>query len=281
MKKKVLRAFSILLPITFILMACGCPAKKEVIKTTVPDGPFDPMGYLREEEAFITEFKGFYMLRDGVTYSLNGVTSIKDKDEYNPGEIKESYGYQALYDASQDSSWYYYWTLGEFDIPVIHDSDEVRSYGISEVSLFKVEDLNYGYIMDMSGNGLGIPPKYVVTTEGRIGVNQESKEFKCVCGDTELETNYNLEKGDEVTISWFLGTDYYEYKAIADSRFYKIKSIVNEDYKIEGELCKEGYAKYDFSEVEPGLYFFHSVENNTNLKYGEKQLIGNTLVIIE
>ena len=70
----------------------------------------------------------------------------------------------------------------------------------------------------------------------------------------ELVSDYhNLEQGENYTVSWFVGTDYYERLLAADSYFY---SVVNkEEYTVEAQLSKEGYAFYDLSSIPSGLYY--------------------------
>lgn len=272
MKKRALRVFSFLIPIAFILLACGCPEEEEAIVTTVPEG--DPLGYIREDEAFISEYRGFYLVRDGAFYSLNDITSFKDKDEYNQGEKKGYAKYETIYENSGD----YVYTLGDFELPVISDTDEIRSYGLSNVFLMKVEDVSYAYVRQMDAEGYTIAG-FIDTTEGRVRVPSYCKEYKTVVGDEEIETNYNLPKGTEVTISWYEGTDYKEYTAVADTRFYRYKYA--DRIEFEGELCKEGYATYDFSDVEPGLYWIRSGEWNSSIKASEHQLRGGAIIVIE
>ncbi len=279
-KKKALKFILLLLPVASVFMACGCSSSKEEIVTAIPDGPYDPMGYIREDEAFISEYRGFYLVRDDVYYSLNDITSIKDKDEYNLGKKFGYDEYETLYEREGALDHFYMWLYGDFDLPVISDTDEVRSYGVSQVDLWKLEDIKYGFVRQMSGMDHGVYSGYVDTTEGRKRIHSAYKEYKCMCGDEEIDVNYNLEKGTEVTVSWYEGTDYFEYTAIADTKFYRTYDK-SPDYEIEGELCKESYAKYDFSGVEPGLYLLLSTEINSTNGFGEKQLKGGSIIIIE
>lgn len=65
---------------------------------------------------------------------------------------------------------------------------------------------------------------------------------------------YNLEQGQEYTVCWYVGTQYNERKLKAESSIYDV-DIQAPTYKIEPEFTKEGYATFNLSEVEPGLYF--------------------------
>lgn len=260
----------VLIPTAMILLACGFPGGKETkekVEIDYSNIPLDPYGCFLDSESWVQVKKGAYIYRDDKYYSLNLQASLKDRPDYNVGQIfdnsyvfdKKNYvEYQALYDSvlgpsyvdsSTDLYRTYCYPLGDFE-PMTYnkDTDEIRSYGASQMSLIKLDDVRYGYLI----HGPEKSPQ-IETTEGFFGPKNNSKEFKCIFDDgTLVERNYGLNKGTEITASWYDGTDYKEYKVVADRVMY----IENETktYELEGELHTEGYATYDFSNVEPGIY---------------------------
>lgn len=100
-----------------------------------------------------------------------------------------------------------------------------------------------------------------------------------------LDNVYNLEKDAEVIVSWYEGTNYSEYTCVANLKYYyaydkdthsKLGDDSTGPLEFEGELHKEGYATYDFSNVEPGTYLVVSTEINSENAYR-----GGAILIIE
>ena len=315
MNKKKLCIATTILPIALIIIACAMPSSKKEEEEPVVEEPLVPYGYLIEDEDFVTTYKGFYVVRDDQFYSLNRTVSLKNRDEYNFGEnaileahlFKDNINGQSIYDSelgcmNDDKTLvYYFYTIGDFELLKIEPTDEIRSYGVSKVSLVKLESLGYGFRRQMSGgagygnlgntdSGHGYAPGWINTKEvGKIHVPDLYKELKYQIGDEEIFLNYNLEKDTEVTVSWYEKTDYYEYTCVADSKFFyasnkDVHGVLGDEstgpIEKEGTLTKDGYATYDFSDLEPGTYYLYSDEI-VDTDFGEKLFKGKSLFVIE
>ena len=311
MNKKKLCIATTIFPIALIIIACAMPSSKKEEEPVVEE-PLVPYGYLIEDEDFAKTYKGFYVYRDDQLYSLNSVVSMKNREEYQFSDETyllefhwkkedEVHG-QKIFDAvngvmnDDKTSVLYANTIGDFDLLKIEPTDEIRSYGVSNIELIKMESLGYGFRREMDGySGMGIDKSdlcagWIVTTEGKKSIpSGYYKELKYQIGDEDIYVNYNLEKDTEVTVSWYEQTDYYEYTCIADSKYYycpskKLVEIFGDPdsgpIKKEGTLTKDGYATYDFSDLEPGVYYLRSRENIES-KFGTTYLKGYGLFIIE
>lgn len=312
------------MPTVFIISACGMLSSDKNAETVeenteAEEEPLAPYGYLIEDEEFVKAFKGFYIYRNDQFYSLNRVVSYKDIEEYNIGEKlnngldfhwvgeSEYYG-QTITECSlglmninnEEERVYYFNTIGDYDIIKLEPDDEIRSYGVSNVEITKLESLEYGFRREMGNRaGLGVystdewdkglASGWLQTTERKKHIPQRYKELKYQIGDEEINYNYNLEKDTEVTVSWYEKTDYYEYTAVADSKFfyatsYDFNGVLGDSnsgpIKKEGTLCKDGYATYDFSDLEPGVYFLRSTEI-VSKDFGETMFNGYGFFIVE
>ena len=240
------------------------------------------------------ENKGFYLVRDGVFYSLNEVASIKERPEYNVGRYAEANEFQTLFTITggymgKDHGEYLN-TWDDYELLKYNkDTDEIRSYAVSTVELIKFESLGYGFRRDMTAESMDLDSGLISTTDGQKRISDKSKQLTYVLNGEEIEHNYNLEKGTEVTASWYEGTTYYEYTCVADTRYYyswekDSKNVMGHPeigpIKLEGTLCKEGYATYDLSSIEPGMYVLVSREF-PDKKFGETILKGGGVLIIE
>ncbi len=64
-----------------------------------------------------------------------------------------------------------------------------------------------------------------------------------------------LPKGEELTLNWYEGTEYKETKKKANYRYH----IIDQDkIVLSGTLTQNGYAEYDISNVQDGLYVLQS-----------------------
>ena len=298
MKKRTLKVLLIVLPMIMILMACGCPScqknkirqlTSEEIAEKYKNVPLDPYGYCDETNSFIILHQGIYLVRDGVHYSLNELTGKKERPEYNAGKMTAGDGqylYQRAPGRKGDDNGLFVYQLGDFDPLVLNkETDEIRSYGVSSVKLIKLEDLKYGLQRELQTDVWGLTGKNIKTTEGSVKVPNDCKEFQYTLNGEVLDCIYNLEKDTEVTVSWYEGTTYHEYTCVADLKYYyaydkdthsKMGDDSSGPIEFEGELHKEGYATYDFTNVEPGTYLVISTEINSENAYR-----GGAVLIIE
>ena len=302
MKKRRLKAFFLIIPIIMILMACGCPSgqsnKKneltpEEIAEKYKNVPLDPYGCVIEDEDWVSEYKGIYLVRDDVFYGLNSVASIKERPEYNVGNVTASHTQIMIQDfkgSKGDERGLFVYTFGDY-VPLVlnKDTDEIISYGISTLDLTKLENLNHSLHPNVIGDAFLGTYYNIKTTEGMAEVPSDCKEFQYTLNGEVLENTYNLEKDTEVTVSWYEGTTYNEYTCVANlgcyfATFKDAYHILGDDSSgpitIEGELHKEGYATYDLSNIEPGTYLVDSPER-PNVKFNEHCLTGGGILVIE
>lgn len=296
-ERKKIQAFLVLVPTAMVLLACGLSGEEEEpeeekVVIDYSNIPLDPYGCYIEDEDWIAENKGVYLLRDGVYYSLNSYVSGKERPEYNVVQIRTDHN-QLLFDRSQgrmgDDIGLYVYTFGDYDLLVLNkDTDEIRSYGVSSVDLVKLENLKFG-LKPYKISDMWVNDKKIETTEGWIEVLHDCKEFQYTLDGEVLENTYNLEYETEVTASWYQGTTYNEYTCVANTGYFYAKGkdvyqTLGDDssgpINIEGELHKEGYATYDFSNVEPGTYLVLSLERPST-KFGETCLTGGGILVIE
>lgn len=205
-----------------------------------------------------------YLLRDNKYYSL-GMYMGKDKTEmYQVGWDYNAVDFQnRAYSGGEGRLQ----AIGNIPVVTITTDDTIIGIGATLLKLIPVEKKGYTIRRE-----LFVWPEYYSTlipspTE-RVDVDMmHVKQFTLADSSGKerplIEESYNgskyshpdfdnLIENETYTASWFEGTDYHECTMVADSPYYE--DVQGEEYKLEGELHKEGYASFDLSNIPKGLY---------------------------
>lgn len=199
----------------------------------------------------------FCLKRGGKLYSLGRLSTL-------PGAAK-GVG-RLLYTLfGENDEGYLLLSNGEVPIPVLERNDKVVGFSSTTVPtlrLYRADCL--GYTIGMSTVD-GYVTLRDMTTDKVTQVRPDySKGIKVKDshGRSVNDTN-DLTYGESYTVYWYEGTKYNEVILTADCRIYSIHgykssftAIEYHDpaYTIEGTLTQNGYATYDMSGVEPGIY---------------------------
>ena len=244
------------------------------------DDIMDPLSIMEvESKTVAAEYGGFYLKRGDRFITLEA--SLKEPMEEVLGKgYWNTYAYWGspdliLYDEvtstcpgtipSKDDLIMSY---GDISVLALEPSDAVVAFSDKEIPTLKLTRIQFaGYSIGMSGNDYPGGS----WTDGWIWSSSSPSEKTLITPDAKeemqivdssgqpVEDRYNLEFGKEYTISWYQGTEYTEIQAIADCSYYKpLKeefTIYRFEESIEGVATKEGYATYDLSNLEPGLYY--------------------------
>lgn len=213
----------------------------------------DPLAMLEVKEAFAKNAGGVYLRRNGKLYTLYKYVSEETSEKYNVG-WRKSVGWTncELYLYCEDSAETQL-TFGDFDPPALMEGDEIISFGNTG---FRMRKYNFvGYSLPICN----FPNKFAWIFESFFGMPTELSQYTaktlevCDKNGTVQEDYHNLEYGETYTVSWYQGTDYHELKMDATCRCYQPNKQA--DYQsFDGTITKNGYATYDLSGVEPGLY---------------------------
>lgn len=216
-----------------------------------------------EADTSMEELEGVFLLRDDKYYSLNGTIN----NGYDIGvEFTNGNGKRNLYSnimQRDDGSCVFmaYGGSGGIPEPVYTSSDKVVSFSstnVPEIKLFKIEFYGYGVgLLQDKGPMIYDHVQGLTSIEGATDIEVANFETGEV-----VEDFYDLEYDECYTISWYEGTRKENSESYANNSIYRfsnpdfdfIFSGDKYDYLLEGSLTDYGYAEYDLSGVEPGLY---------------------------
>ncbi len=155
--------------------------------------------------------------------------------------------------------------MGDFEPFVITGDDLVVGYGEQRLSLYPAELVGFspsycafgGEVKAAFSPVLWLDPENKVRIYGNeltVEYNSNSSLVWTFGFDGWESIHGSIAKisYDEVTVSWFESTNYYEYKVPCNNRLYFIPDT--EPIRLDGELSKNSYAVFDLSQVENGLY---------------------------
>ncbi len=208
----------------------------------------DPWSYLRIEDiserpdlicfAIVKNNNKAYHLYDGGfdgTQNIkNGVLHITDMPPitYEPGDSIRFYSDYAVWDK-----------VVLYRVEAVNGALPI--WGYDEYYKYEKTDDEDG-IFGYKRSDFKMNPQYI--SEFTI-IDEDGNEFH------DFSDIYNLTYGETYKLSWFEGTNFTETEMTAEWRVYHRASLTStQDYEIEKILNKEGYAEYDFSILEPGLY---------------------------
>lgn len=221
--------------------------KPEETKPTVPAGPQEMV----VSDSFANTVPGAYVKRGDKLYSAGFAISLEASSKYGIGLQYNDVA--MLYNSNK------YGILAFGNVPVLElsDGDEMRTYGVSSISLWKTELIGHSLwaceateLQDTTVVFVGQYYKDAVTLNGQ----EKQLTLEDVSGNVvSMSDVHDLVADQTYTLSWFTGTTYHEYKVPATGLYYK-RPDQNATYRFEGTLDKAGYATYDLSDVEPGIY---------------------------
>lgn len=214
-----------------------------------------------EEDSSMGDLKGFYLFKNGKFYSLRA--TVKNDAPVGVQTANDAgrllYSNAVYYDKS--NTWVFY-SYGE--IPELTLSDEAKVIAFSDtniptLSLYKVDFYGYGVGASLYSGNLSIysvEASDVIQAENISDFMVREEE-----SNNTVEDYYDLDPETVYVASWHVGTNYGEVYGKANNSVYTYMSGFDAssaarecDYRIEGKLTNSGYAEYDLSGVEPGLY---------------------------
>ena len=230
----------------------------EESEITVSDDELECLEVIEEHAAKIG---GLFLRRNGRLYTLNegpmGIANLYDigimREDTTPpysGVLTKLY-VQFSY---ANQSWL---SIGDVPLVSIAGNDELISYIDTKIDIYKVD--NYGYGIPLVVRDSDDSELFIHHTDmPSIKIDLDHvKQFEIRDSDGEvvdLKDCYNMVYGQNYTISWFDGTTYNEYDLVADCHYYHHNWEEETPVTLEGVLQKDGYALYDLSSLEPGLY---------------------------
>ncbi|MBQ1298726.1 hypothetical protein IIY24_02735 [Candidatus Saccharibacteria bacterium] len=250
---------------------------EEVLETPEQSPPEDELAMFFTTEEGVRSTGGcICLVRDGTMYSITGVpiNGSTNPATYSAGTsdtLIDNGVYQCFYATLDKDRGKGFWciSIGDVVVPVISRDDMIIGYASDHVptlELYDVEFHSYGLCVHQSqvpselGGGstttgwriyTGVTPgDYVEFTRDEIG-------RVCVCdldGNQASDGFGGLEYNETYLLTWYEGTQYYEIEVVANSAWYNCERMGSK-YDLEGELTREGYAVYDFSDVSPGVYW--------------------------
>ena len=211
------------------------------------------------------------LIRNEKNYSLSGAVDCVEGIDYSSIGYYEGDSKLLVYSpkcyATNDGKNGFF-SVGDIPVPVLEENDLVVWYSddrIPTLGLAQVDFYGYGVSIDVSEYdnhySLNI---YDPETKGKSYEQDATNiEVKDSAGNV-VDNYYNLNQNETYTVTWYKGTQYNEHSLKASSKFYTdhtSRKYLAADYKIEGTLTEDGYAKYDLSEIPAGLYVLLDVDN--------------------
>lgn len=207
--------------------------------------------------------EGFFVERNGKLYSISSYVGTDVIDKYGVGfEVVSGTGIATLFRRDYNEmklpteNKFCFITAGDIPIMQVKKSEEIRSYG-SNTTLSIMPSEFIGYTIDVISHVTEIPSIDHNLSQKSAGIATDRKEQVGVyAGEEQVADVRNLNYGQEYVFSWFHNTQYHEYKMKAVCKAFKGYSPYDTDglIKLEGELDKNGYARFNLSELDPGLY---------------------------
>lgn len=235
--------------------------EEDVIEETEDENESDETDLaILEEDPSAVDFKGFYLLKNDKYYPLDGeVNNDQEVGLQTANAGKLLYSNAVFYDKSNTWVFHSYEEVPEL---TLSNSDKVIAFSDDEIptlSLYKVDFYGHGICASYDNGRLlayfAGSNDYVMKEGVSDFVVREDETGEVV------DDYYNLTPGVAYVLSWHKGTNYEEQFGGGYSLVYSFEpgfdasSPVREpDYRIEGTITNLGYAEYDMSNVEPGIY---------------------------
>ena len=212
-----------------------------------------------------TENHGIFLLRDGKRYHMTHLVLAQPEKDYLPGSFsrmsEKNDGNIRLY--AYDST-FGNKSVGEVPIPVLRPGDRIVHYTDgSSLNLYFAPVIVKGYsclIFSGNENPKGGPDDlcclWDLQTDKEICevplhvLKDEGTEFRSEDGEVVDYSQFydSLEKDKRYTVSWWEGTNYYEYEFVADCLSFYIDEV--NEVAFEGQLNKEEKcADYDMEAI--------------------------------
>lgn len=280
--RRLLLCLGLVLSMSFLLFGCG-PNNQDANATGAPEDTIDefidestdvaegteapefiddPLDALLVTEDIAREYGGFYIYRNGNLYSLNNFMSLEKSEQYDIGwrwnETILAASYRPKNSESADVI-----SMRDIPLPTIEEGDEIRGYqnaklGI-DVATFEGYSLNIFDGFDQAAFFHDLEEEPIIISHYDT-IQIEDKDGNIIPTDDM----HNLNGYETYKVSWYENqTEYQEYYDVACSKCYTSRdrnysAKGDYDYTIEGELTQSGYAVFDLSEVEPGIYMIRN-----------------------
>jgi hypothetical protein len=227
---------------------------------TVPDNGNDD-----DNQQIVPEEDPYEVLLMTPEYAIDKTYEIallyRDGSYYSLGDFSET---SRLY---RRRDGYTVYTVGE-ELPILslEEGDVVYGYtddgSVPKLSLRKASKMP-GYTIPLSidndGDTLVIDEdgQYIMLWKLDISIleitDEDGNNLSIEVNEDEnnLPSLHNLEKGKVYTFGYYEGIYFQGYNLISNSVEYEIGK---DEVEVPGEITKEGYI-YDFSGIEPGMYY--------------------------
>ena len=226
------------------------------------DDPYD-VYYVPTETA--VELGGIFVERDGRKYSVVSEVPPRVIGEYGAGYTNENDGSIAFLYAEDGSQVLDIPTevpisilsVGDFPILTVSKSEPLVGYDQTEIYLQKTDFVGYTIAAVQYTGGLSVIPitDGVKPSSGSKFVYQPRTQIQVVdAADNPVADFRKLTYDETYKLEWFIGTEYNVAEMKANSRAYRTFNPGTEGFQIDGMLSKEGYATFDISGVESGIY---------------------------
>ncbi len=218
----------------------------------------DDISGLECSEEWARQKKGIYVKRDGKLYSVSnwveGTNQSFGWKNYYSNETK-------LYESDYYNSIRIYGIMSYEEVPIVtvREGDILLGFGFKTIDLTSVGF--YGYSIPIK-EYKDIDGSYNIVDDYDGPASTTWRNFEQFTiehnRDSAIIDDYrDLDYRDGYTVSWFQGTNYHKYIVAADSLFYRLEEE-RPEYTLDGQLSKESYAYFDFSNIPPGLYLIES-----------------------
>lgn len=216
----------------------------------------------------------YCLVRDSKKYSLGGFITAKNSRKYqigyltfgklNSNGISDNDAIEVFHDLRDkpETPNGYFLACGDVSLLELTAADEIRGYDLTDLYLYKAELYGYSLSILEVGNGrISLISSVDGSGKTSIDLDDKNAHFQVVDQAGNVQTDYhNLAYNEGYTVSWYEGTTYREWHMEANNPCYYIcegkKTIpINADYHLEGNLTQDGYAKFDLSGVEAGIYY--------------------------
>lgn len=234
----------------------------DVTLVEFPNLEDDPNELFRVSEDWAAEHKGLYAKIGEEFYSLTNQLPVDIVQKYGFGYViapegsgitTDSVGIylRDVEDVISDvptNARHATVTCGDFSPLKLHRNDSIVIFGEASTKFYKAEFVGFtipAYQADTDEKYYPIvdhvmPNNKLIDYPGLFTLDEQP-----------VEDVRNLEYGKEYLYEYYIGTDYYEIKTVADAKCY---TTLRDSVILESRPTKNGYFTVDISSLEPGFY---------------------------
>lgn len=241
-----------------------------------PEPQIDPneqltWDYLEVDEAWMKNYRGIGLRRDGKLYSLTDGVPKENSSKTTLGAVHNNNATSGGF-GEEDSSWIL--NDDRYVIPVVSGTDDIGWYGESDGSIKLLPMEFYGYTIPMitnaSVNNWSITAvawmedprgsqdyanlKSIYYKDLKLFDSNGIDHFELFRESLDNSELRNLNYNEKYSLEWDSDGEHYQKDLVAFWRYYRTTGA--DAITLSGEPTDdENYEKYDFSTVPSGVYY--------------------------